>query len=85
MASRQLLPGHEPPSGSFVSDEIEDCYTNRYDLGCGHIVKFDHEFIGRDALQRLDPEAQRKKVTLAWNTDDLAEILASLLDADAPG
>ena len=31
------------------------------------MVKFDHDFIGRDALEQVDPEAQRKKVTLEWN------------------
>jgi vanillate/3-O-methylgallate O-demethylase len=34
-------------------------------------VKFDHDFIGRDALEKIDPTTQRKKVTLAWNSDDV--------------
>ena len=41
-------------AGSFVSDNIEDYYTNPYDLGYGQIVKFDHDFIGREALEGLD-------------------------------
>ena len=44
-------------SGSFVSDDIEDYYTNPYDLGYGHIIKYDHDFIGRDALEGLEPRA----------------------------
>ncbi len=43
------------------------------------MVKFDHEFIGRDALEQIDPESQRKKVTLEWSNDDVSEILASSL------
>ncbi len=40
--------------------------------------------IGRDALEGDRPvDAQRKKVTLAWNGDDMAKIYASLFDADA--
>ena len=38
-------------AGSFVSDDIEDYYTNPWDLGYGSFVKFDHDFIGRDALE----------------------------------
>ncbi len=48
-------------AGSFVSDDIEDYYTNPYELGYGHMVKFDHDFIGRDALEQLDPETQRQE------------------------
>jgi vanillate/3-O-methylgallate O-demethylase len=72
-------------AGSFVSDDIEDYYTNPWDLGYGAFVKFDHDFIGREALEALDPEAQRKKVTLAWNAEDVADIFASLLDVEGPG
>ena len=69
-------------AGSFVSDNIEDYYLNPWELGYGPFVKFDHDFIGRDALEQIDPEAQRKKVTLAWDDEDLVEIFASLLYTD---
>ncbi|HYK25577.1 MAG TPA: hypothetical protein VEV18_04920, partial [Steroidobacteraceae bacterium] len=39
-------------SGSFVSDNIEDYYVTPYELGYGPFVKFDHDFIGRDALEK---------------------------------
>lgn len=67
-------------AGSFVSDNIEDYYLNPWELGYGSFVKFDHDFIGRDALEKIDPAAQRRKVTLAWNSEDLAEIMASVLE-----
>lgn len=69
-------------AGSFVSDNIEDYYLNPWELGYGDFVKFDHDFIGRDALQRIDPAAQRRKVTLAWNREDTAKLLASPVNAD---
>ena len=72
-------------AGSFVSDNIEDYYTNPWDLGYGPFVKFDHDFIGKDALQQIDPTTQRKKVTLAWNAEDLGDIFASLVDVEGPG
>ncbi|WP_433876289.1 vanillate/3-O-methylgallate O-demethylase [Sinomonas atrocyanea] len=87
---RQWLPANSYEAinalaGSFVSGDIEDYYLNPWELGYGSFVKFDHDFIGRDALEKLDPAAQRRKVTLAWNDDDLAEIWASFLDRDRPG
>ncbi len=64
--------------GSFVSDNIEDYYMTPYDLGYGPFVKFDHDFHGREALEKLAQKPQRKKVTFAWNGEDMAKIYASL-------
>ncbi|MEV6012817.1 aminomethyl transferase family protein [Streptomyces sp. NPDC051976] len=72
-------------AGSFVSDSIDDYYLNPWELGYGSFVKFDHDFIGRNALEAIDPAAQRRKVTLAWNTEDVAKLLASPLDPEGPG
>lgn len=72
-------------AGSFVSADIEDYYLNPWELGYGSFVKFDHDFIGREALERVDGAAQRKKVTLAWNAEDVARIFASMLDTDDEG
>ncbi|TLZ46247.1 MAG: aminomethyl transferase family protein [Gammaproteobacteria bacterium] len=68
--------------GSFVSDNVEDYYLNPWEMGYGSFVRFDHQFHGREALERLKPEAQRKKVTLAWNPQDMTKILASLFNPD---
>jgi len=69
-------------AGSFDSKNIEDYYLNPWELGYGSFVKFDHDFIGRDALEAIKPEEQRRKVTLAWNDEDLAKIWASFVDRD---
>ena len=68
--------------GSFVSNSIEDYYLNPWELGYGPFVKFDHDFIGRGALEKIDPATQRKKVTLHWNADDLKKVWGSLLDPE---
>ncbi|GMM93388.1 aminomethyl transferase family protein [Qipengyuania sp. MTN3-11] len=68
--------------GSFVSDDIEDYYLTPYELGYGPFVKFDHDFHGREALEAIAPETQRRKVTLAWNGEDMTKIFASLFDPD---
>src|SRR2546429_2540577 len=68
--------------GSFVSDNIEDYYLNPWEMGYGSFVRFDHQFHGREALERLKPEAQRKKGTLARNPQDMTKIMASLFNPD---
>src|SRR6187397_1025580 len=64
-------------AGSFVSNNIEDYYTTSYELGYGSFVKFDHDFIGREALEKKSKEAYRRKVTFVWNGEDVARIMAS--------
>ncbi|MEZ7002231.1 aminomethyl transferase family protein [Streptomyces sp. AD55] len=71
-------------AGSFVSRDIEDYYLNPWELGYGGFVKFDHDFVGRSALEAIDPAAQRRKVTLEWNTEDVSKLLASPVQ-EGPG
>jgi vanillate/3-O-methylgallate O-demethylase len=66
--------------GSMVSDNVADYYLTPYDLGYGHIVNFDHDFIGREALEMKRDQPHRKKVTLSWNKDDVIRIFASLFN-----
>src|SRR3954467_5553417 len=82
---REWLPpgGYEGAGsigGSFVSDDIEDYYLTPYELGYGPFVKFDHDFIGREALQKLSGQPQRRKVTFAWNADDVAKAFRSMFE-----
>jgi len=84
-AYREWLPasGYEAMAslgGSFVSKNIEDYYLTAWDLGYGAFVKFDHEFTGRAALEKLESQQQREKVTLVWNGDDTAADLGTLFE-----
>src|SRR5262249_28089327 len=66
--------------GSFYSKNIEDYYMTPYELGYGPFVKFDHDFIGREALEKIAGKAHRKKVTFAWNPDDVIKVFRSMLE-----
>jgi vanillate/3-O-methylgallate O-demethylase len=82
---REWLPagGYEATGsigGSYVSGNIEDYYLNPYELGYGFYVKFDHDFIGREALEKMADQPQRKKVTFEWDPDDVARVNRSMLD-----
>ncbi len=70
--------------GSFFSRNIEDYYLDPWELGYGHILKFDHDFIGREALEARAGEPHRRKVTLAWNGEDVSRAFATLFQGDTP-
>ncbi len=78
-AFRQWLPANSFEAmsslgGSFVSNNISDYLVEPFELGYGRLVHFDHDFIGRDALQARG-ENQRTKVTLEWNNDDVFNVM----------
>jgi vanillate/3-O-methylgallate O-demethylase len=64
--------------GSFYSSNITDYYLNPYELGYGLFVKFDHDFVGRNAVEKMAGQPNRKKVTLVWNDKDLAGVFQTL-------
>jgi syringate O-demethylase len=80
---REWLPagGYEAKAslgGSFDSDDIRDYYLTPDDLGYGMVVKFDHDFIGREALEKSQGESPRKKVTLALNAEDVTRAIGTM-------
>jgi len=80
---REWLPaaGYEANAsigGSFVSKEIEDYYLTPWDLGYGSYVKFDHDFIGREALEAMADGDHRQKVTLAIDNDDVTRTIGTM-------
>ena len=84
-AYREWLPaaGYEGTGslgGSYYSDDIADYYLTPHDLGYWPFVKFDHDFTGREALEAMGDEPKRRKVTLAWNGDDVAQAIGSMFE-----
>ncbi len=80
---RQWLPGTSYEAnaglgGSFVSKKIEDYYTSPHELGYASFTKYDHDFIGKEALQKMEGKVHRKKVTFAWNDQDVVKVLQSM-------
>ena len=86
-AYREWLPakGYEGTGslgGSFYSDDIADYYLTPYDLGYGSFAKFDHDFIGREALEAMSASPPRKKVTLAWNGEDVTRAMGTMFQKE---
>lgn len=70
--------------GSFQPDNVEEFYLTPWDLDYGRIVKFDHDFIGREALEKMADKPHRTKVTLVWDHDDVLKIFSGLM-SEFPG
>lgn len=84
MGYRQWLSatGYEATAslgGSFYAEDITSYYLTPYDLGYAQFVKFDHDFVGRPALEKMASKPTRKKVTLVWNGEDFTRIFGSLV------
>jgi vanillate/3-O-methylgallate O-demethylase len=84
---RQWLPaasyeGTASIGGSFVSDRIEDYYVTPHEMGYGSFIKFDHDFIGREALERMQGKSHRRKVTFEWHGEDVSKATLSLFEQD---
>jgi glycine cleavage system aminomethyltransferase T len=82
-AYREWLPaagyeGSASVGGSFLSPDIEDYYLTPWDLGYGHLVKFDHDFVGRETLERMADGEHRTKVTLVLNDGDVTRTIETM-------
>ncbi len=81
-AYRQWLPAtsweaNAQLGGSFYSNNIEDYYSTPWSLGYDQLVKFDHDFIGRQALEEQLKHPRRTKRSLRWHKDDVMRVFES--------
>jgi glycine cleavage system aminomethyltransferase T len=63
-----------------MGPEPKKRYRNPVELGWGGMIKFDHDFVGKEALQKLVGDPNRVMVTLEWNADDVADVFRSQFD-----
>lgn len=64
--------------GSFRSDDIRDYYMTPVELGYENLIDFDHDFIGKEALQAEVEHPERTLVHLLWHDADVIEVFASI-------
>ncbi|MGY3566085.1 aminomethyl transferase family protein [Sinomonas sp. RB5] len=83
---RAWLPAARAGSigGSLYSEDVHDYYMTPYDIGLGRSVRFDHDFHGREALERHAENQRRRKVTLIWDAEDVAAVVRSQLEPGTP-
>jgi glycine cleavage system aminomethyltransferase T len=60
-----------------AGQDLSRRYRSPYDLGWGHLVKFNHDFPGRAALEQEAAAQRTTMVTLVWNAEDVASLIAA--------
>ena len=66
-------------TGSVEPSNMRARYRTPVEVGWQRAVRFDHEFIGRKALEQEIANPRRTMATLRWNPDDVIDIYASLM------
>ena len=59
------------------STDLQEHFVTPYDLGWEFLIKFNHDFVGREALEKLAEERPRTVTTLEWNPEDVAKVFAN--------
>ena len=62
-----------------VGDDLQARFVTPYDVGWDFLIKYNHDFIGKEALLEMSKKPQKKCVTLEWNAKDVAEVFATML------
>lgn len=72
-----------PLYGSMSDQGIKAYYANPIELGWSRLIAWDHDFVGKEALQKIAAdEKTRVCVTLEWNPEDIVKIFAAYYDDD---
>lgn len=67
--------------GSYGTDPIAH-HRTPFDLAWGRLVNFDHDFIGKAALQRVAQDPPNQLVSLEWRNEDVVDVYASLFSEE---
>ncbi|NWL10389.1 glycine cleavage system protein T [Paenarthrobacter ureafaciens] len=70
--------------GSFEGSDVTDWYRSPIELGWGKNIKFDHDFIGRSALEKELASPRRVIRTLVWDADDVLDVYSSMFRQGDP-
>lgn len=72
-------------SGSYPVDaELAALARSPVELGWGKSIRFDHAFVGAQALEQELAAPRRKIATLEWNDEDVGDIFQSLMRSSTP-
>ncbi|MXP26158.1 aminomethyl transferase family protein [Altererythrobacter indicus] len=78
-ASGKSYEGMCSIGGSYVPETVDGYYLTPWDLGYGIMLKFDHDFVGREALEKMKDQKHKQKVTLALDNEDVMRVMSSAL------
>ena len=77
-------PRPAPKLKGSMGTDVRLRYRNPVELDWGRMIKFDHDFVGRKALEKEVANPRRKMVTLVWNHEDILDVHASQFETSEP-
>lgn len=70
------------PNGSVDPADLRARYRSAVEVDWAWMADFDHDFVGKEALQAEMANPKRTIVSLEWNKDDIVDIYASQFTDD---
>ncbi|KQU38462.1 aminomethyltransferase [Rhodococcus sp. Leaf225] len=67
-------------TGSIDPADVRARLRTPQEVNWAWMAKFDHDFVGRSAIEAEAAAPRRKTVTLRWNKDDVVDVFASQFD-----
>lgn len=74
----------EPTAWGSMPKDFKCRYRNPIELGWGKTVNYDHDFYGKEALEKIRDTNSRVMVTLEWNKEDILDVMRSQLEDENP-
>jgi glycine cleavage system aminomethyltransferase T len=86
---REWLPalsfeGMASTGGSFQPEDVRDYYLTPFELGYDRMIRYDHDFIGREALERMSGRPHRRKVIYKWGKAGVLSVFAGMMEPGTP-
>jgi vanillate/3-O-methylgallate O-demethylase len=69
-------------SGSYDADPVSRLFFSPVELGWGKSIRFDHDFVGAEALREEAVEPRRVLRTLVWDSADVLATIATYFDRE---
>ena len=60
-----------------AADDVENGFATPYELGLDYLIKWDHDFVGRTALEAMRDQPHRSLTTLEWNLEDVGKVFSA--------
>jgi len=73
-----------PRTGSIDPSDVRARMRTPHEVNWAWMGKFDHDFVGRAAMEAEAVDRKRKTVILRWNAEDLVDVFASQFQPGEP-
>lgn len=70
-------------AGQDFENPVDTPFVTPYDLDWDYLINWDHEFVGKETLEKIAEKPARKCVTLEWNAEDVGKVYAAQFMGEA--